>query len=65
MKLDYAATVRAMSRALELLDGDHFTESEALRLAWLEQRELPVQASPQMQIPLKATGNDANSAKAN
>lgn len=47
--LDYLATVRAMSRALELLDGDHFTEAEALRLAWLEQRERP-EASPQLPL---------------
>jgi len=53
MKLDYLATVRAMSRALELCDGDHMTEAEALRLAWLEERERPQEPQPQLQIPLK------------
>lgn len=50
MKLDYLQTVKAMSRALELLDGDHFTEAEALRLAWLEQRERPQPPNPQLSL---------------
>jgi len=48
--LDYLATVRAMSRALELCDGDHITEAEALRLAWLEERERTQEPSPQISL---------------
>lgn len=54
MKLDYLATVRAMSRALELCDGNHMPEAEALRLAWLEQRENNhKRPEPQLALTLK------------
>lgn len=59
MKLTYLQTLQAMSRALELLDCNHFTEAEALRMAWLEQHERP-EAS--IQLPLLKESPCANTA---
>jgi hypothetical protein len=61
MKLDYDATLRAISHALDLLEAEPDTdEREALRRAWLAQRERPQEPQPQMNLLAAQESRGAN-----
>lgn len=54
--------LRCMKRAIELCDGDHFTEAEALRLAYLEHRERQEPPSPQLPLLTESVPSTTTSA---